>query len=68
MGVVRLGPNGEIEVIDPGTPEEQAQAWEKLLDLARALGRLAAKQDYERALAEARARHMTAKAEGPNDG
>lgn len=43
MGVVRLGPNGEVEVIDPGTPEEQARAWGKLLDLARALGRLAAR-------------------------
>jgi hypothetical protein len=65
MGVVRLGPS-EVEVIDPGTPEEQARAWEKVLEVARALGRLAAKQNYDRAVAEARARHAP-QPEGPAD-
>lgn len=47
MAVVRLGPNGEVEVIVPPTPEEEARGREKILDVARALGRLAAARDFE---------------------
>lgn len=46
MGVVRLGANGSIEVLDPGTPEEAERAQEALLNVARALGRLAAERDW----------------------
>lgn len=56
MAIARLGPNGEVEIIEPGTPEEAAEAWEKVLEIAGLLGRMAAKQDYDAAVAEARAR------------
>lgn len=46
MGVVRLGADGSVEVLDPGTPEEAERAQEALLNLAGALGRLAAERDW----------------------
>lgn len=41
MAVVRLGPNGEVEVIEPPTPEEMAEAEDGLRRVIRALVRLA---------------------------
>lgn len=54
MGVVRLGPDGEVDIIDPSSPEEEAEANEKLLSLARALARVAARREYARAVEETR--------------
>lgn len=47
MGTVRLGADGSVEVLEPSTPEEAERAWEGLLNVARALGRLAAARDFE---------------------
>ncbi len=49
MGVVRLGADGSIEVLEPGTPEEAERAREGLLNVACALGRLAAARDFAEA-------------------
>ena len=46
MGIVRLGADGSVEVLEPGTPEEAERAKEGLLNVARALGRLAAARDF----------------------
>ena len=55
MGIVRLGPNGEVTVIEPCTPEEEARANEAVLEIARALGRMLAEQEWKRHLAERKA-------------
>ena len=47
MGIVRLGADHSVEVLEPGSPEEAERAWEGLLNAARALGRLAAARDFE---------------------
>ena len=52
MAVVRLGPNGEVEVLDPGTPEEAIEAEAALMRVVEALARVAATRDFENALAE----------------
>ncbi|GAA0755974.1 hypothetical protein GCM10010203_19220 [Actinomadura yumaensis] len=49
MGIVRLGADGSVEVLERSTPEEAARAQEGLLNLARALGRLAAARDFDAA-------------------
>jgi hypothetical protein len=46
MAVVRLGPNGEVEVLAPPTAEEIAEAEAGLLRVARALGALMAERDW----------------------
>jgi hypothetical protein len=46
MGIVRLGPNGEAEVINSCTQEEVARADAAVIAVAEALGRLAAQRDY----------------------
>lgn len=51
MGIVRLGADGSVEVLERSTPEEAASAQEGLLNLARALGRLAAARDFDAARA-----------------
>ena len=45
---MRLGPNGEVEVIEPPTPEEVAEAEDALGRVISALVRLAI-EDQERA-------------------
>lgn len=45
MAIVRLGPNGEVEVIDPGTPEERVEAEAAVLRIASLLGRIVAKEE-----------------------
>ncbi len=50
MGIVRLGSNGEVEVIEPCTEEEAARADAALIAIAEALGRLAAERDYRTAV------------------
>lgn len=47
MGIVRLHHDGRVEVIDPGTPEEQARGEEKLERLIEALARQAARRDFD---------------------
>lgn len=47
MAVVRLGPDGEVEVLVPPTPEEMVEAEAGLLRVAAALGRVAAERDWE---------------------
>ena len=47
MAVVRLGPDGEVEVLVPPTPEEVAEAEAALLRVAAALGRVAAERDWQ---------------------
>lgn len=59
MGIVRLGPNGEVEVIVPCTPEEAARADAKLLELARAIARMMAEEDWRRHQAECQAARRT---------
>lgn len=63
MGVVRLGPDGSVEVLDPGTPEEAERAQEALLRLARALGRLAAERDWAAQREAARASSLVSEPE-----
>ncbi len=46
MAVVRFGPNGEVEVIVPPTPEEMAEAEAGLRRVIRALARLAEEDDW----------------------
>lgn len=48
MAVVRLGPNGEVEIIDPGTPEERGEAEAAVLRIASLLGRTMAEEDIRR--------------------
>lgn len=47
MAVVRLGPDGEVEVLVPPAPEEVVEAEAGLLRLAAALGRVAAERDWQ---------------------
>jgi hypothetical protein len=47
IGIVRLGADGSVEVLEPSTTEEAERAWEGLPNVARALGRLAAARDFE---------------------
>ena len=56
MGIERLGPNGEVEVIEPCTEEEAARADSAVIAIAEALGRLAAEREY-----------MTAVKSGPSE-
>lgn len=60
MAIVRLGPNGEVEVIDPGTPEEHAEAEAAVLKLAALLGTIDAQEDWRRQQAEHRAKREAA--------
>lgn len=60
MGVVRLNADGTETVLVPNTEEEERRGRENILRLARALARLAAKEDYEAALAAARAKQSKA--------
>lgn len=55
MAAVRLGPNGEVDVLDPGTPEEAVQAEAALIRFVEALARADAARDYARAVAERQA-------------
>jgi acylphosphatase len=52
MGVVRIGPDGKVEVIVPSTPEEIVEAEAGLQKVIEALARLAAKQDWDAAQTE----------------
>jgi hypothetical protein len=54
MAVVGLGANGEVEVLDPGTPEEAVEAEAALLRLVEALARADAARDYAQAVADLR--------------
>lgn len=47
MGIVCLHHDGRVEVIDPGTPEEQARAEETLRQLIEAEARQAARRDFD---------------------
>lgn len=51
MGVVRLGPNGEVEIIERGTAEERERADAAVLEIARLLGRQMAREEFERQIA-----------------
>lgn len=51
MGVVRLGPNGEVEIIERGTAEERERADAAVLEVARLLGRQMAREEFERQVA-----------------
>lgn len=53
MGVVRLGPNGEVEVIEPSTAEERERADAVVLEIAGLLGRQMAREEFERQIAAA---------------
>jgi hypothetical protein len=55
MASVRLGPNGEVEVLEPATAEEIAQAEAGLLKVIEALAEVAAKRDWAAAMEAARA-------------
>lgn len=55
MAIVRLGPNGEVEVIDPGTPEERVEAEAAVLKVAGLLGRILADEEIRRHRASLRA-------------
>lgn len=46
MSVVRLGPNGEVEVLVPPTPEEVIEGEAALLRLVEALAQVAAERDW----------------------
>lgn len=46
MAVVRLGANGEVEVVEPPTPEEMVEAEAGLRRVIRALARLAEEDDW----------------------
>ena len=46
MAVVQLGPNGEVTVLVPPTPEEVADAEAALLRVIQALAEIAAREDY----------------------
>ena len=46
MASVRLGLNGEVEVLEPATPEEIVEAEAGLLRVVEALARLAARRDW----------------------
>ncbi len=59
MAVVRLGPNGEVEVLDPGTPEEAEEAEAALMRFVEALARADAARDYAKAVADRRASQAT---------
>lgn len=48
MAIVRLGPNDEVEVIDPGTPEERVEAEAAVLRIAGLLGRMMAEEEIRR--------------------
>lgn len=48
MAIIRLGPNGEVEVIDPGTPEEQGKSKAAVLKVAGLLGRILAEEEIRR--------------------
>lgn len=54
MAVVRLGPNGEVEIIDPGTPEERGEAEAAVLRIASLLGRIMAEEEIRRRRASLR--------------
>jgi hypothetical protein len=62
MAIIRISSDGEITVVDPGTPEEQARAREKVLEAARTIARsIAAKE-----LRAARERHRSAEGDLPD--
>ncbi len=46
MASVRLGPSGEVEVLEPATPEEIVEAEAVLLRLVKVLARVAVEQDW----------------------
>lgn len=46
MAVVQLGPNGEVAVLVPPTPEEVAEAEAALARVIEALAEMAAREDY----------------------
>lgn len=46
MAVVQLGPNGEVTVLVPPTPEEIVEAEAALLRVIEALADMAAREDY----------------------
>lgn len=52
MAIVRLGPDGEVEMIVPPTAEEVVEAEAALLRVAGALGRLAAARELDRRLSQ----------------
>lgn len=54
MGVVRLGPNGEVEIIERGTAEERERAEAAVLEIARLLGRQLAREEFARQIAAAK--------------
>ena len=59
MAVVRLGPNGEVEVLDPGPPEKAEQTEAALMHFVEALARADAARDYAKAVADRRASQAT---------
>jgi hypothetical protein len=66
MAVVRLGPHGEVEVLDPGTLEEAEEAEAALIRFVEALARADAARDYAKAVADLRASQATA-SKSPTD-
>ena len=60
MAVVRLGPNGEVEVLDSGTPAEAEEAEAALMRFVEALARADAARDYAKAVADHRASQVIA--------
>lgn len=53
MAVVRLGPNGEVEVLVPATPEEIAEGDAAILRVIEALARATARKDFAAMQADA---------------
>jgi hypothetical protein len=50
MSIVKIGANGDIEIIEPCTEEEAARADTTVIAIAEALGRLMACRDYDEAI------------------
>jgi hypothetical protein len=51
MGIVRLGPNGEVEIIERGTEEGRERAEAAVRQIARLLGRQMAREEFARQIA-----------------
>jgi hypothetical protein len=50
MGIVRLDPNGEVEISKRCTEEESARTDAAVITIAEAPGRIAAQRDYDDAV------------------
>lgn len=53
MGVVRLGPNGEVEIIERGTEDGRERAEAAVRQIARLVGRQMAREEFARQTAAA---------------